>query len=190
MCIRDRFGIDYKNAGTDARRKVNKQTAKQYPKEINPDDIAFLKKNEKAINESYEKSLKKYVDKYGREPSGAGKANLKTEATNRVVGRQKSNLSRNEIIRNKGKKVFIQTDKASGLKTFKFTDPKLEAEFIKDLEYRSKFPGGGGDKAAKSYADNAGALTRSEFQKKYFPDLAQKTVRGFQNQVVILEIYF
>ena len=178
--IASEFGIDYKNAGTDARRKVNKQTAKQYPKEINPDDIAFLKKNEKAINESYEKSLKKYVDKYGREPSGAGKANLKTEATNRVVGRQKSNLSRNEIIRNKGKKVFIQTDKASGLKTFKFTDSKLEAEFIKDLEYRSKFPGGGGDanKAAKSYADNAGALTREQFKKKYFPDLAQKTVDG------------
>jgi len=174
--VASEFGIDYKNAGTDARRKVNKQTAKQYPKEINPDDIAFLKKNEKAINESYEKSLKKYVDQYGREPSGTRKAQLKTEATNRVIGREKSNLTRNEVIRNKGKKVFVQTDEVSGLKTFKFTDPKLEAEFIKDLEYRNKFPGGGGDKAAKSYADNAGALTRSEFQKKYFPDLAQKTV--------------
>ena len=170
------FGIDYKNAGTDARRKVNKQTAKQYPKEINPKDIAFLKKNEKAINESYEKALKKYVETYGKEPSGARKANLKAEATNRVLGREKSNLTRNEVIRNKGKKVFVQTDEVTGLKTFKFTDPKLEAEFIKDLKYRNKFPGGGGDKAAKSYADKAGALTRSEFQKKYFPDLAQKTV--------------
>ena len=170
------MGIDYASSHREQRQAIKKYLA-QRKSASSVDDARLLFDKQDEIKATYERLVENYKKQTGSFPGQSQKVKLNQEAIKRIAGREKSEIAR-KLKNFKNKEVVLISEKGKGgvkrVKDVVFKDPKKQAEFIADLEYRFSFPESG--KEASSYAKKAGVMDQEAFRKKYFKEYSKSTV--------------
>ena len=170
------MGINYADSHREQRKAIKKYLS-QRKSASSADDARLLFDKQDEIKKTYDTLVQNYKTKTGSLPGQSQKVKLKQEAVNRIAGRERSDIAR-KLKNFKNEEVVLISEKGkSGVKRVKdvvFKDPKKQAEFLSDLEYRFRFPEA--SKEASSYAKQAGVMDQEAFRKKYFKKYSKSTV--------------
>jgi hypothetical protein len=172
------MGIDYASSHREQRKAIKKYLA-QRKSASSADDARLLFDKQDEIKKTYDTLVENYRKKNGRFPGQSDKVKLNQEAINRIAGRERSDIARK--LKNFKNEEVVLIKENGRIKDVVFKDPKKQAEFIADLEYRFSFPESG--KEASSYAKKAGVMDQEAFRKKYFKKYSKSTVNDITGAV-------
>ncbi len=185
------MGINYADSHREQRTAIKKYLA-QRKSASSADDAKLLFDKQDEIEATYKKLVENYQKQLdtnlkgeviSRRMGAGERQKLRQEAINRVAGREKSEIARK--LKNFKNKEVVLVKQNNKVVDVVFKDPKKQANFIADLEFRYQFPEA--SKEASSYAKQAGVMDQEAFRKKYFKNYKPSTVNDITAAVAKAE---